>query len=208
MIKKILLSVCLMMCLACPAWAQSYSVYSEQSLEAVQIDSQEILIPLQPSATSDDGGGAAVLSDEAQTIAVNSIYTVYDSGLPSSTYLDWAQNLVKRVPIGKDYVFARTGQYQYIFAYGDFSDGFSGSATVWQLNLPVSYSSDSYSMISFVDNAFSFSPGQGIVYSSLSDYPSLTTDYTREILFTLLLFGCCYTAIYILSTAFKTLNGF
>lgn len=194
------------MCFSCPAWAEDYTVYSQSSLEVVQVDSQEISIPLQPSVTSDEVGGEAEYS-AGSTIAVNSLYTVYDSGLPASQYLSWAQGLIKRVPIGQDYVFFRSGQYQYVFAYGDYSEGFSSPSTVYILQLSSNYNS-SYSFYSLVDNSFSFTPGQGVVYSSLSDYPSLTTDYTREILFALILFGCCYTVFYIMSVAFKSLGGF
>lgn len=205
MIKRCIVALAVMMCLSCPAWAVDYSVYDETSLEAVQIDSQEISIPSRPSATSDEGGGATEYLDETQTIAVNSLYTVYDSGLPSSQYLDWAQGLIKRVPIGQDYVFFRSGQYQYIFAFGDYSNGFSAPSTVYVLQLSNNYNG-SYSFYSLSDDSFSLSSGQGVVYSSLSDYPSLTTDYTREILFTLLLFGCCYTVFYIMTFAFKSLG--
>lgn len=204
MIKRCFVVFAVLMCFSCSAWAQDYTVYDAASLDAVQIDSQEISIPLQPSDTSDDVGGAAVFSDE-QIIAVNSVYTVYDSGLPSSVYLDWAKGLIKRVPIGLDYVFFRSGQYQYVFAYGDYSNGFSAPSTVYVLQLATNYNG-SYSFYSMSDAGFNLNPGQGIVYSSLSDYPSLSDNYSREILFCLILFGCCYTVMYLMINAFKSMG--
>ena len=92
-----------------------------------------------------------------------------------------------------------------MFAYGDFSDDFSGTATVYILQLSNNYNS-SYSFYSLVDNSFSFIPGHGVVYSSLPDYPSLLgADYSRTILFSFILFCWSLVVLYLAKFAFESL---
>lgn len=198
----VILSLVLSFCTR--AEAAEYSVYTDSSIDSNVLDSVMEVTQSSFSADSESSGeeNEAVPINYAVT---NTIYTVYDSGLPSSNYLDWATGLVKEVPFGKDYVFARTGQYQYMFAYGDFSDDFSGTATVYILQLSNNYNS-SYSFYSLVDNSFSFIPGHGVVYSSLPDYPSLLgADYSRTILFSFILFCWSLVVLYLAKFAFESL---
>lgn len=200
--------ICTLIALICfistSAHAADYSVYTDATIDSNVLDSYLQVDQSAFSAENESSSGEN--ADVPVTYAVtNTIYTVYDSGLPSSVYIDWATGLVKDVPLGQDYVFARTGQYQYMFAYGDFSNGFSGTATVYILQLPSNYN-DSYSFYSMVDNAFNFSAGQGVVYSSLNKYPSLLgADYSRTILFSFILFCWALLALWLAKFAFESL---
>ena len=119
---------------------------------------------------------------------------VYDDGMISSTYLDMARGLVKYVPFGQDYVFARIGQYEYIFAVGDFAEGFSGSAEVWSL-ITANYNNN-YSFSHYTDGSFSLSVGNGLVYSSVAPYPSLEgVDYSYALFF-VSAFALCLFAVW------------
>lgn len=168
-LNKIIVLLCLILCFASPAYADSYSVWNECVSEEVSLD-------VAPAAAF------AIASDEGATATPYTVsYTVYDDGMISSTYVDYARGLLQFVKPFDDYVFARTGQYEYIFAHGDWDDDFSGEATVYQIT--TSNYNNSYSYDSFTDSNFNLSVGDGLVYSSIAPYPSLTgADYTHGIL--------------------------
>lgn len=152
--------VCLIcICSAAPAFAESYAVYNDVSVEEIELQAA----PADAIATASDDGAAA----SPYTIS----YSVYDDGMISSTYLEYARGLVVRCGLYEDYVFARTGQYEYIFAHGDWENDFSGEACIHQFT--VSNYNTGYSYDVFTDSNFSLSVGDGLVYSSLPDYPSL-----------------------------------
>ena len=185
--------------------AAEYTVYTDATIDSQVLDSyvQVEQSALSVDSESPDGESAVAPATYAVT---NTIYTVYDSGLPSSSYLDWATGLVKNVPFNQDYVFFRSGQYQYIFATGDYSNGFTAPSTVYVLQLSNNYNG-SYSFYSVFDNGFSLTPGQGVVYSSVDEYPSLLgADYSRTILFAFILFCWSLLALYLAKFAFESLH--
>lgn len=125
-------------------------------------------------------------------------YAYYDTyyGSISSTYLEYMRGYLSKLPPDAHYVGARTGQYDYIFAYGaDLiynGSSFSGAATVIRWN---TYNNGS--MYQTYDSAFYLNPGSYLVYSDLSGkYPSLATssDMTlRQILILLTIACLCLT---------------
>lgn len=168
-IKIIVLTLCFLL-IAFPAFGASVWV------EPVEVEQPVmILTPEVATLSGEESSGGAV------AYALTS--TVYDDGMISNTYLEWARGLLPYVPFGKDYVFARTGQYQYIFAVGDFSEGFSDSqAEIYQLDLSSGYN-DTYSYMNYVDS-FRLSVNGGLVYSNVAPYPTLKGgDFSYEILF-------------------------
>lgn len=157
--------------------AQAETVYTESTLDVIAVDEQTVTL----YADEADASGESVTA-ASNNITVYSSSIVYDEGTISTTYLEIARGLVKYVSFGQDYVFARTGQYEYLFAVGDFEEGFSGSAEVWKI-IVGNYSSN-YSFIHYTDSSFSLSVGDGVIYSSVSPYPSLEgNDYSYAILF-------------------------
>lgn len=170
------LGVCIYLSvLSLPALAEE--VYTESTLEVIAVDEQTVTL-YADQAESADGESVTASSD----ITVYSSSIVYDQGTISSSYVDIAKGLIKYVPFGQDYVFARTGQYEYLFAIGDFEQGFSDYAEVWKIVVG-GYNSN-YSFIHYTDSAFSLSVGNGLVYSSISPYPSLEgVDFSYALVF-------------------------
>lgn len=159
-----------------PDIAMAERVYTESTMDVIAVDEQTVTMYGQ--SANADGEIVTTSSD----ITVYSSSVVYDEGTISSTYLDIAKGFLKYVPFGEDYVFARTGQYEYIFAVGDFENGFNGTAEIWRLTVG-GYNS-SYSFYNYIDSSFSLSVGDGLVYSSVSPYPSLEgVDYSYALLF-------------------------
>ena len=199
--------VCLLVTLICfissSAHATEYTVYTDSLIDTDVLDS---VVVEQSTALSVDSEGPDGESAGTPVSVTNTIYTVYDSGLPSSQYLDWASGLVKNVPFNQDYVFFRSGQYQYIFATGDYSSGFSAPSTVYVLHLAENYNG-SYEFYSMSDSAFSLNVGQGLIYSSVNDYPSLLgADYSRSILFAFILFCWSLLTLWLAKFAFESLS--
>lgn len=161
-----------------PSMAYAESVYTESTIDVIAVDEETVTLYADETEPVD---GESVQAS-SQDIAVYSSSVVYDEGTISSTYVDIARGLVKYVPFSKDYVFARTGQYEYIFAIGDFESGFSGSAEVWKITTGT-YNSN-YSFSHYTDSSFFLSTGSGLVYSSVSPYPSLEgVNFSYALLF-------------------------
>lgn len=186
-VNKILALVFLICIFPCSALASTYSVYTEST----ELNQEMLLAPADGIATASDDGAAAY--------TVN--YTVYDDGMISDTYANYARGLLQYVKATEDYVFARTGQYEYIFAHGDWDGDFSGEATIYQIN--VSNYNTNYSYDTFTDSNFSLSVGSGLVYSSIAPYPSLTgSDFTYGINLFLAFALCLMFVMFIIKHAF------
>lgn len=129
--------------------------------------------------------GELLTTTEAPEIirAVNPTHTVYAS-VTSNTYSDMAARMLWKVPWNDDYVFWRSGQYSYTFAYGDFS--LSGgrfdcaSADIVTFQLDSGYSG-TYTMHES-SGAVSLVPSSYIVFSNLGGYPLLDPSYVFEVL--------------------------
>lgn len=121
--------------------------------------------------------------NESQYDNENNEYAVmplanYDTyyGSISSTYVEYMRGYLSKLEPDMHYVAARTGQYEYIFAYGDLSysgNSFSGSnihVVTWNTQNTGYFNSS-------VQSSFSLSPGSYLVYTDLGfDYPSLATS--------------------------------
>ena len=180
-VNKIIALVFLICLLPSTALAASYSVYTD----TVEVDQEMTVAPIGGIATASDDGAAAY--------TVN--YTVYDDGMIADQYANYARGLLQYVKPNEDYVFARTGQYEYIFAHGDWDGDFSGEATIYEITI-ANYNT-AYSYDTFTDSNFNLSVGSGLVYSSIAPYPSLTgSDFTYGInlflAFALCLIFCCW----------------
>lgn len=106
-------------------------------------------------------------------------YSVYQSLSPNSQYLDWAESYLPRVGFGEDYVFFRSGQYQYCFARGDLSlsSGTIGGDDIQCTFLNLSSAGVSDSSLTYSSGSFSLVPGNKVIYSNLGDFPTLSPEY-------------------------------
>lgn len=200
MAKKLILVVALLFLSCSPAWADSYSCWMGEEGGEEMIE--DVVVPAEAMPDGSDEG--TTTSAIEWDIMPMSSYTDYVDGMISSTYLDIAKGMVKHVPFTDNYVFARVGQYRYIFAYGDFSEGFSGSANVYTLT--TAYSGNTYSWSHTFDSNFNLSVGNGLVYSDLSPYPTLSgSDYSLDIKFFCAFLVCLVFMLWIARLCFLSL---
>lgn len=127
------------------------------------------------------------------------LYANYNTyyGTIAQSYLEYARGYLPKLGRKEHYVLARTGQYDYIFAFGESLSNsgyyFSGSnITVIHWN---TYNNGSFT--TGTEGSFSLSCGSNMVYSDLGKvYPSLadTTAMTsRQILYLLTIAGLICT---------------
>ena len=102
-------------------------------------------------------------------------YTAYD-GTISSTYTTLFRDIVGQVGVLDNYVFFRSGQYEYILVAGDLTyeqDIFTAeTATEYKIITNNQYTSQYiYSVTEITD--FNFAPGTTLIYSNLGSFPDL-----------------------------------
>lgn len=124
---------------------------------------------------------ACVLCCLAAMPLAASAATVYD-GTISTTYITIFRDIASKFPVDTDYVFFRSGQYEYILVAGDLIwDGsmFTGeNVTQYILTTNSSYNS-SYEYGTASLDTFSLATGSSLVYSNLGNFPDLyeRSDY-------------------------------
>lgn len=103
-------------------------------------------------------------------------------GTISSTYVEYAKNILAKCPPFEDYVFFRSGQYVYTLVCGDLElsgDTFTGTGNLDQYVITYYSGNSGYSGTSYYTvsgsaiSTFSLDTGSELVYSSLGSYPSL-----------------------------------
>lgn len=200
MAKRLVLIVFFWLLLFVPAWADEWVCY-----EGYQIEEEENV-----AAEGDQPEGL----DEAATstsqiyfdITPFTNYPTYEDGFPADQYVLWASRYLNKVGLMEHYVFARTGQYQYVMAIGDFDSTFTGSATVYVLNL--ARSGYDYSYLVYEDSSFSLTRGQALVYSSHDGFPSLPGyDRSVDLLFLSSVLIMCGLGVWLARLAFSPLLG-
>ena len=140
---------------------------------------------------------ACVLCCLAALPLAASAATVYEGNI-STTYITIFRDIASKLPLTSDYVFFRSGQYDYTLVAGDLTYNgsvFSGEdLTQYLLVTNSSYNSNyEYGVISL--DSFSLAPGGALVYSNLGSFPDLydRSDYTLVgIFFAVALCFCCY----------------
>lgn len=149
-------------------------------------------------------GEESELQSDIESSANDQVYPVmpladYETyyGTISTTYVEYFRGYLGKLQPGEHYVAARTGQYQYIFAYGAglaYDGAFSGDdVMVIRFN-----TQNNGSFEAGIETTFSLDPGSYMVYSDLSDrYPGLETSgdiSLRQIVFVAALIVVFYTA--------------
>lgn len=128
--------------------------------------------------TPDIDPAPAVVADDTEIAELSATRSVvgqpYDGTL-SSTYVDLGRDCLWGLHWFDDYVYWRSGQYTYSFAYGDisFSNGVfsSSSCTILTINAPTSYSGAL--TVTSSSDSLSLNTGGKLVYSNLGDFPAL-----------------------------------
>lgn len=108
--------------------------------------------------------------------AAASAYTVYQEGNISSTYTTIFRDLMPKRKIQEDYIFFRSGAYEYVMLVGEleYQDGvfWGDAATEYRIMTNNGYNNDyEYSVREVSD--VSLVPGSSLIYSNLGQYPEL-----------------------------------
>lgn len=124
---------------------------------------------------------------------------IYD-GTISTTYLTIFQDVVAKLRINDDYVFYRSGQYEYALIAGDLNYNgntirLNDSGTKYVLTYQSNYGQDNYYHWEVSDiSSFSLTLGDYLIYSNLGGYPTLEereTIYAFGTFFVLCVIGIC-----------------
>lgn len=143
-------------------------------------------------------------------------YSVYTDGNISSTYLTYFQDILSGLSPLDDYVFFRSGQYDYTLIVGDltYADSvFSGkdyTAYTISTNSGTSAYSSVYKYTVTSGSNFSLSVGSYLVYSNLGSYPILedrSSVYGYATLFLLVVIAVCMLVRPILNFTYRFRSG-
>lgn len=137
--------------------------------------------------------------------AAASAYTVYDEGNISSTYTTIFRDLMPQKGISDDYLFFRSGQYEYVMLIGDLEyrdDVFLGdAATEYKIVTNNGYNADyTYTVQEVTD--VSLVPGTSLVYSNLGQYPELQ-EQQDYLLFSQILLMVVYLCLILLAPVMR-----
>lgn len=144
---------------------------------------------------TDGSAGEVFEQDSEYDLMPLADYDTYYGSI-SNTYVEYFRGYISKMEYNEHYVAARTGQYEYIFAYGPelFYDGtFYGSdvmVVTFNTNQNGSFSSG-------IQTTFTLDPGSYLVYSDLSpNYPALSTSSDmslRQIVYAIIFIIIFYT---------------
>lgn len=152
-----------------------------EPLEVVSVDDVEE--DLESSDSVSSVSEVAPVSPLTDT-GTRASYSVYSS-VSNNSYSVLAGSMLWHVPFGDDYVFWRSGQYEYRLAFGDLQLS-GGTFTGDNLSFVVFSLDSSYSgtfTVSRSSGSLSLSTGNYLVYSNLGHYPILNDSYVFASLF-------------------------
>lgn len=133
------------------------------------------------------------------------LYANYDTyyGSISSTYLEYMRGYLPKLGFRDHYVGARTGQYEYIFAYGE-NLSYSGNLfTGRNVHVIKWWTNNNGSFSHNVESSFNLSSNNYLVYSDLSDaYPSLS-DLSGFTLRQILILACITALVCTISSMYQ-----
>lgn len=133
------------------------------------------------------------------------LYANYDTyyGSISTTYLEYMRGYLPKLGFREHYVGARTGQYEYIFAYGE-DLSYSGNLfTGRNVHVIKWWTNNNGSFSHNVESSFNLSSNNYLVYSDLSDaYPSLA-DLSGFTLRQILILACITALVCTISSMYQ-----
>lgn len=147
---------------------------------------------------SDEPLAVYLVEQPEETIDVQSLDGSPYPGTISSTYLDYFSGIVDKLGYNEHYVAYRSGQYEYILAWGEGLEydltRFKGSALSYcRIYRANNNYSDYY--VEFGNDTVYLTPGTGFVYSDLGDFATLTEGGTHLEMLTLL-FAVGFAVVY------------
>lgn len=130
--------------------------------------------------------------------------SIYDGNI-STTYVTFFRDMASKLPMGTDYVFFRSGQYEYCMVAGDLTwDGsmFTGSDLTQYLLVYNSSYNSTYQFGTTALDTFSLATGGALVYSNLGNFPDLY-ERSDNIMGTLLFMMAVLTVMMIIRPIFS-----
>lgn len=126
-------------------------------------------------------------------------YSIYSEGNISSTYTTIFEDIVQGLSSSDDYVFWRSGQYEYTMITGNlelYGSTFSSPDLVTEYSITTGTGYNSYYTYTVTEDisAFTLNSENYLVYSNLGNYPILIERgalYEYSTLATLIIIGCC-----------------
>ena len=153
---------------------------NEDDKESAEVPAEPVVVVAKP----DESAEVVTYSPTGELLSTTAVPEVREvkaislapySSVTNNSYSEIAAQTLWKVPFGGDYVFWRSGQYQYCFAYGDI--GLSGSTFNGSSVDLVTYTLDSsYSgtyRIAHSKQDITLNAGDYIVFSNLGVYPLL-----------------------------------
>lgn len=147
--------------------------------------------------------------------AAAATYSVYSQGNISTSILTYFRDIESGIGIDDNYVFWRSGQYEYKMAVGSLKcDSTSFASTgdylqVYTLNTNTS-SYDAYRLTVSTEQDFHLSASNYLVYSDLGHYPKLHergVNYAFCTLFVVCIIGLCALVRPLFSFVLRIRNG-
>ena len=165
--------------------AEMETVKNENIVESSQADGEALVSD--ESLETDSGNlntDVSVITEklDAQAELLSLQAQAYDGSI-STTYTTYFSGVVDKLGID-DYVLIRSGQYEYMFVYGDLSltgHTFTGSGTILTINTyQQTRVNEKY------DNNITINVGDYMAYSNLGSYPALSRGPTKAQFYELL----------------------
>lgn len=131
-------------------------------------------------------------------------YYPYDGSI-SSSYTTIFQGIAGKIDLTSDYVFFRSGQYEYILVEGEltYTTRFSGTdCTAYRITTNTGTYNSGYVFSQETLDTFEFYPGSALVYSNLGPYPDLIDRSVFYSFATLVLLFIC-VCLYLIRSIFS-----
>lgn len=124
---------------------------------------------------------------------------IYDDGGIGTTYTTYFQDILDKYPVVPDYVYFRSGQYQYVLVVSDdleFNEGVftAPSYDYFLISTSNNYGSGYLTLFKLSGTDLNVNVGDNLVYSSLGHFPSLVergSIYDYAIALILVIGGSC-----------------
>lgn len=158
--------------------AELEAVENENIVESSQVDGETLVSDESLETNSGNlNTDVSVITEklDAQAELLSLQAQAYDGSI-STTYTTYFSGVVDKLGI-EDYVLIRSGQYEYLFVYGDLElsgTTFRGSGTIMTIN---TYQNTTIGIET--DDNITISVGSYMAYSNLGSYPALAVGPTK-----------------------------
>lgn len=126
----------------------------------------------------DDEASVMATNDTGDSVVLRAISGSAYNGTISTTYLEYFNGIIDRLPIGTNYLIYRPDRYNYTLVYGDALAESAGRFSASEAEYVNIYSYDTYSVTRGSDSV-NVSVGDAMVYSNIQGYPNSLKGVTH-----------------------------